>query len=372
MINRAVRFYFEQSKEIYNREYTLEYDLENKIYPVFNPILPAVNTLSSMALQSNISIKSADQSAVDALVESSNIQGIKYALFADLILFDYAVIYINDAGIKRYNPTWIELEKDREGNIVTIIVSGQNSAGLEIKRRYYMRDGKCYFKDDYEPEVNTGLSFVPFAVVSSNYDIEHLVDIADDINQKKAWLKNIYKYHGNPILRTDDTSEIQAPPDHNKGLKVLAGINLGYLEMTGEISRQIKEDITELKEDAANDYPESCLSRVLAGSNISENTSYIRFSDLSSKVNRLRGEFEELLNEAIGKYFLISGRIVFITVEFEPIFPVRSNYDDETKIADLAVKYKDLGSLALWNEYRERNKLPIFDETNFTDLKSSV
>lgn len=371
--NRAVRFYYEKSEEIYDETYIEEFNLDEKIKPVHNPVKPAVGTLCSLTLQQVIE-HNAGTGAVDDLWKSSGIQKIKYQVLIDLILYKFAVLMVNDAGlIVRVDPSTVEYEKDAE-KVISVSITGNRSEIVDgvrqvkqVRRKFYQEADKCFIVDNDGKPLPILDGIMPVTILETGYDLEHLLDLADDINEKRAWLRNIYKMHGNPLLNLQQGGKIKndQPIEPNDGVNIFQSEGaMSFIEMQGHIAKQISEDINTLKEDEAVEYPESALSRVLTGSNISENTSKIRFADLESKVNRLRSDFAAGLVEVTNKALLkgAKGSVQDLAIKFESVFPKQSNFDDETKIADLAVKYKELGNLQLWNEYRARVDLPVFDD----------
>jgi len=373
--NRAVRFYYEKSENIYDASYTAEYGLDEKIKPIHNPIKPAVQTLCSLSLQQVIEHNAADRQkvAVDDLWKNSGIQTVKYQLMIDLLLYRYAAVWINkDNLITRLNPSTVTYEKEAE-KLLKVAITGERKEFVNgvlkvvpVKRVYYQEGNNCFVIDNDEKPLPIIGDVMPVTIIETGYDLEHLLDITDDINEKRAWLRNIYKMHGNAILNLQQggkpaTGDIEVNNGYN--FFQSEGV-LKYVEMQGNVAQQISNDINVLKEDQAVEYPESALSRVLTGSNISENTSKIRFADLESKVNRLRGELSGGLVEITNKALTMAGKgsVDNLAIKFEDIFPKQNNYDDETKIADLAVKYKELSNQKLWNEYRARVDLPLFDD----------
>jgi len=374
-LNRAVRFYFIPDDGIYSSSYKSKFKLKGDVNPVFNPVIKTVDTLTALTCQNKIELEGEDESLLSLILgiwKANAIQIMKFDILRDLILRRRAVVEIyrrvdGSIGIMQHNPEQVKIKKN-DGNIRYAEIKGfktifnpdkQDYEEKEVLKKFYDEEGFRYVIEECGNEkTQTPLAypFIPVVEFSSDYNITNMVEISDDINQKRAWLKNISEMHGNPILEIAGEVAGSENIKHNngfKGMQVPEQNTLKYIEMQGNIAELMLKEINDLEKTLSNDYPEYALGNLLAGSNIGENTSMIKFSEISAKINSLRADLSEGLHEINKKVLVLSGKkesdIEYVYGDIFKADKKRENTEIEFTRVQVIEKYKNIGSHDLLN-----------------------
>ncbi|HAT75334.1 MAG TPA: hypothetical protein DCS19_00405 [Flavobacterium sp.] len=378
IINRAARFYFEKSSKIYDAEYRRQCGIKYAIKPVFNYIRPAVNSLTSMSLKKDLVIN--NQDGINKILDDNNFQSLKFDLMIDMIIYEKAILYIDKnidgtISISKPHPESIEIEKS-QGKIIKLTSTGetytQDAKGSlkkeKTRRIYWQESGVWYYSVDGVGKEVQGL-YLPYAIFETNYDIDGMIDIIDNMNKHQHNLNNIFDMHGNPILKHDAAVGTVA----NSKIETQDGFVffesdklLSYVEMQGNVAQLTQADKNELKKALFEQYPECNLAELSNGSNISEQTMLIKFADIIAKVTSLRSEYTAGLLQLcnIINYQKGLSPITTIAIDYGKVLPEIANIDFEVKLIDALIKYKGLDSEALFREFRERMLLPEFKDYN--------
>lgn len=386
-INRAAKFYFEKSKDIYDEQYKKFYDIPSKkfVRPVFNYVRPAINTLTNMSLKADLKI--IDQDEITKTLNDNNFQSLKFDLMIDMIIYEKAILYIEKQPdgiieISKAHPDNIEITKSA-GKVIKLVSNGQryDSAGKEIsnRREYYLTPlGDWYYKDNGNGEPVLVGKYLPFAIFETNYDIDNMIDIIDNLNVHQYCLNNTIVMHGNAILHLEasaGTLDTSKSIDTNNGYVIFESPNImKFIEMNGNIARINQDDKEKLTQTLFEQYPECNIATLSAGSNISEQTMLIKFSDIIAKVSMLRTEFTAGLKQVCNIINSMLGRppIASIEINYGKILPEAADPEFEAKIVAVLTQYKALGSMKAINEYRKRMLQEELNETEFNDLMSGV
>ena len=384
--NRAARFYFEKSKDIYDPTYKTLYDIPSKqfVRPVFNYVRPAVNTLTNLSLKADLKI--IDQDEITKTLNDNNFQSMKYDLMIDMIIYEKAVLYVEKQPdgvieISRAHPNDISIIKSA-GKIINLVSNGKryDSVGKETdnRREYYVDGlGDWYYKDNSGEPVYSG-KYLPFAIFETNYDIDNMIDIIDNLNVHQYCLNNTIIMHGNAILHLEasaGTLDTSKSIDTNNGYMIFESPNvMKFIEMNGNVARINQDDKEKLTKTLFEQYPECNLAALSSGSNISEQTMLIKFSDIIAKVTMLRSEFTAGLKQVCNIINYLSGKspVASIEIDYGKILPEAADADLEAKIVAILTQYKELGNFQAFNEYRKRMLQPELTEQEFNALMSGL
>lgn len=233
--------------------------------------------------------------------------------------------------INFYNSDSYELTKDRDEILVAKIetkafvlnADGTDYEEKEIKK-IYIRDQNgnvevFYEGDDIEGLEDTvlGDGIMPLTEMETGYDLKQLLNHTDKHNQIAKYIDKIFYLAGEPILFGRNLKKIsqdvadEMSEDRFKKLKTLfthAEAEVKFLEITGNSVAQMLNKQKALEENIINDYPEYSMSKVIAGSNVSTDTTRIRLSEIFSRINDLRVSFQNSLNEVMNICYGMEGQ----------------------------------------------------------------
>ncbi|MGL5962044.1 MAG: hypothetical protein ACRCZ0_08835, partial [Cetobacterium sp.] len=154
--------------------------------------------------------------------------------------------------------------------------------------------------------------------ITTTYDMKQLFYSVDRHNELESFIRNILYLAGEPILagmgldRINTSTAETINSDRYKKLKALFSksdtAKIQMLEIQGSSARIMIEKQKAIVEAIIKDYPEYSISEVLSGSNVSEETTRIRLTEVLSRVSEVRRNMEMGLNKLIGIISFLEGK----------------------------------------------------------------
>lgn len=234
------------------------------------------------------------------------------------------ILWAKIAGIKLvYNP---ETEEYDEVNIEKIYV--RDDAG---NAKSYVIEG-----DERSEETDYADGVLPLVEIQTAYDMKQLFYSVDRHNELESFIRNMLYLAGEPILaalgldriNTQTAEEINS--DRYKKLKVLFSRNeqadIRMLELQGSSASIMIEKQKAIIEAIIKDYPEYSISEVLTGSNVSEETTRMRMTEVMSRISEVKKNMETGLNKVIGIIAFLDGK------------DIQRNYVKFSDISETSVK----------------------------------
>ncbi len=340
-------------------------DIFEQTIPVFNAVPKVVNIASALATGGEISPDYEDADYVQNIIDKLGLNQEKTFMTKDLILSKSILVELIDTSVENAVSDE-EIERDQEtvdadfpyqlsyypSDEYEIISEGDNILYAKVQgykltlngtKDNYVRtrvdkvfikldDGTAMsytlaggVKDDIV-EYDTG--FLPLVEIRTTYDMTQLFYSIDRYNELEAFIKNIFYLAGEPILfgsgveRIKDKSAEIIGDDRYKRQKSMfsknESANLRMLEITGSSTSIMISKQEKLIEAIIKDYPEYSISDVLSGSNVSEETTRIRLTEILSRVQGVRKNIEIGLNKLIGLIAVSEGKDMskeFITID---------------------------------------------------------
>lgn len=318
--------------------------------PVFNAVPKVVNIASALAVGGNIEPAYEDNEYVTNIIDRLALEQEKIFMCRDLILGKSILVEIQslenrseDEPETAFDDTEFpytisyypsdEYEIVSEGNrILWAKIKGiklqLNDEGteyeeVEVEKIYIRKDdgtAESYVMegDEKTDEVTYEDGILPLVEITTTYDMKQLFYSIDRHNELESFIRNILYLAGEPILAgigLDKISTQQADTingDRYKKLKALFSksdqAKVQMLEIQGSSARIMIEKQKSIVEAIIKDYPEYSISEVLSGSNVSEETTRIRLTEILSRVSEVRRNMEIGINKIIGIISFLDGK----------------------------------------------------------------
>ena len=148
--------------------------------------------------------------------------------------------------------------------------------------------------------------------------MKQLFHSIDRHNEYEAFIRSILYLAGEPIIAGIGLDKIQSQAkadmakDRMKKQKTLFtkadNAKLQLLEISGSSATVMINKQRELVENIVKDYPEYSISEVLSGSNVSEETTRIRLTEILSRVSELRKNIERGFNKLFALVAFFDGK----------------------------------------------------------------
>ena len=324
--------------------------LFDETLPVFNAVPKVVNIASALAIGGDIEPSYEDGGYVQNIIDKLALEQEKTFMCRDLILGKSILIEVQslenrDENVPEtaYDDTEFpytmsyypsdEYEIVSEGNrILWAKIKGiklqLNEEGTEYEEveveKIYIRkeDGtaESYVMqgDEKSEEVVYEDGVIPLAEVTTTYDMKQLFYSIDRHNELESFVRNIFYLAGEPILTGTGLDKITTATaetigaDRYKKLKAMFSKNetakLQMIEIQGSSAGKMIEKQQAIVEAIVKDYPEYSISEVLSGSNVSEETTRIRLTEILSRVSEVRRNMEIGINQIIAIIAFLDGK----------------------------------------------------------------
>lgn len=313
--------------------------------PVFNAIPKVVNIAAALAIGGDIESCKKDDEYVKNIIKYLSLEQEKSFMAKELILGKSILIEIentedtddetnSDFKYKMSYYSADEYEIISVGfDILYAKIEGTRFELNDTKDAYtskkvdkiFIRDketgtAKSYIEVDgeKEDEIIYDKGVLPLVEINTTYDMTQLFYSVDRYNEFEALIRQLLYYAGEPILaglgldKVKNTVADSIKEDRFKKQKMLwtksETAKLSLLEIQGSSARVMIEKQRAIIENIIKDYPEYSISEVLSGSNISEETTRIRMTEVLSRVSELRKNIELGLNRLISVISFLDGK----------------------------------------------------------------
>ena len=326
-------------------------DLFDEAIPVFNAVPKVVNIASALAIGGDIEPAYEDSEYVQNIVDKMAINQEKIFMTRDLILGKSILVEIqstdDESEDSEFNQAFVdsefpytlsyypsdEYEIISEGNrILYAKIAGiklqLNEDGDEYEEvkvdKVYIRkeDGSAisYVLEGEEKtdEIEYEGGVLPLVEISTTYDMKQLFYSVDRHNEFESFIRNILYLAGEPILAGVGLDRITTQTadtinsDRYKKLKSLFTksdqAKIQMLEIQGSSAKIMIDKQQAIVNAIVKDYPEYSISEVLAGSNVSEETTRIRLTEILSRVSEVRRNMEIGINRVISIVAFLDGK----------------------------------------------------------------
>lgn len=341
--------YIDVARAYYNSTmYDDKKQATNKIYddvlPVFNAIPKVVNIASALSVSGSIEPLGDDVEYVNNIVTNLAIEQEKAFMARELILGKSILIELQvnpeppiDDDFS-YNMSYYSAD---EYEVVSVgqdiyyaqiqgiqFVLNDTKDGYEEKevRKIFIKDidsgvATSYIEDDEgnrTNEVTYDGGKLPLVEIVTTYDMKQLFYAVDRHNEFEAFIRSILYLAGEPIIagigldKIQRQAEADMSKDRMKRQKTLftrtENAKLSLLEIQGSSASVMINKQKEIIQNIIKDYPEYSISEVLSGSNVSEETTRIRLTEILSRISELRRNMERGLNKLIGLVAFYDGK----------------------------------------------------------------
>ncbi|MGL6023242.1 MAG: hypothetical protein ACRC0F_01375 [Cetobacterium sp.] len=325
-------------------------DLFDESIPVFNAVPKVVNIASALAVGGSIEPSYQDSEYVQKIIDRLALEQEKTFMCRDLILGKSILVEIQSLENRNedipetayddkefpYTMSYYssdEYEIVSEGNRilwakikgVKLKLNDEQTEYDEVEvEKIYIRkeDGtaESYVLegDEKTEEVIYEDGIIPLVEITTTYDMKQLFYSVDRHNELESFIRNILYLAGEPILagmgldRINTSTAETINSDRYKKLKALFSksdtAKIQMLEIQGSSARIMIEKQKAIVEAIIKDYPEYSISEVLSGSNVSEETTRIRLTEVLSRVSEVRRNMEMGLNKLIGIISFLEGK----------------------------------------------------------------
>ena len=316
----------------------------DNVLPVFNAIPKVVNIASALSVGGDIESVHPDKEWVDNVVKNIMLEQEKSFIARELILGKSVLIEIQT---EQENPVDVDFSYNLSyysADEYELISVGQdiyqakiagvkfvlNDEGteyteVEIEKVYIKNnetgEAKSYVIDengDMQEEITYPDGKLPLVEITTTYDMKQLFFSIDRYNEYESFIRSILYLAGEPIIAGIGLDRIQKQAkedmakDRMKKQKTLftrtETAKLQLLEINGSSAKVMIEKQHGIVENIIKDYPEYSISEVLSGSNVSEETTRIRLTEILSRVTELRRNLERGFNKVIGVIAFLDGK----------------------------------------------------------------
>ncbi|MEG0151565.1 MAG: hypothetical protein RR744_00100 [Cellulosilyticaceae bacterium] len=318
--------------------------------PVFNAVPKVVNIASALAIGGDIEPSYEDNEYVANIIDRLALEQEKIFMTRDLILGKSILVEIQSLENRAeddpetgfddtefpytlsYYPS-DEYEVVSEGNrILWAKINGiklklneeeTEYEEVEVEKIYIRKEdgtAESYVMEGEEKteEVMYEDGVLPLVEITTTYDMKQLFYSVDRHNELESFIRNILYLAGEPILAgigLDKITTAQADTingDRYKKLKALFSksdtAKLSLLELQGTSAKIMIEKQQAIVNAIVKDYPEYSISEVLSGSNVSEETTRIRLTEILSRVSEVRRNMETGINKIIAIIAFLDGK----------------------------------------------------------------
>lgn len=314
------------------------------VLPVFNAIPKVVNIASALSVGGDIESVHQDKEWVDNVVKNIMLEQEKSFIARELILGKSVLIEIQT---EQENPVDVDFPYNLsyysadEYDVISVgqdiyyaKISGVqfvlNDEGdgyeeVDIEKIYIKNnetgEAKSYILDEdgnKQEEITYPDGKLPLVEITTTYDMKQLFFSIDRYNEYESFIRSILYLAGEPIIAGIGLDRIQKQAkedmakDRMKKQKTLftrtETAKLQLLEINGSSAKVMIEKQHGIVENIIKDYPEYSISEVLSGSNVSEETTRIRLTEILSRVTELRRNLERGFNKVIGIIAFLDGK----------------------------------------------------------------
>lgn len=322
------------------------------VLPVFNAVPKVVNIASALSIGGSIEPTYSDEDWVRNVVKNLQLEEEKTFMARELILGKSILIEIQSTNLnKDSDNTIIQQDEDFPYNMAyysadeyEIISVGQeilyaevsgvtfklNDEGTEYDEveitKVFIKDiengtARSYITDsdgNKTDEIEYPDGRLPLVEIVTTYDMKQLFYSVDRHNEFESFIRSILYLAGEPIIAGIGLDKVQKQAQDNMAKDRMQKqkmmftrsetAKLQLLEITGSSARVMIEKQQGIVENIIKDYPEYSISEVLSGSNVSEETTRIRLTEILSRINELRGNIERGFNKLIGIVAYFEGK----------------------------------------------------------------
>lgn len=313
--------------------------------PVFNAIPKVVNIASALAIGGDIEPCDKDDGAVKDIIKNLALEQEKSFIAKELILgksvlieientenepeestgdFKYKMAYYSSDEYEIISVGFDILYAKIEGTRFELNDTGDEYVEKKVNKIFIKdRDSgtaKSYIEVDgeKEDEVIYDKGILPLVEINTTYDMTQLFYSVDRYNEFEALIRQLLYLAGEPILAGLGLDKVQSKAtndmknDRFKKQKMVftksETAKLSLLEIQGNSARVMIEKQRAIIENIIKDYPEYSISEVLSGSNISEETTRIRMTEVLSRVSELRKNIELGINRLVAIITFLDGK----------------------------------------------------------------
>lgn len=316
----------------------------DNVLPVFNAIPKVVNIASALSVGGDIESVHPDKEWVDNVVKNIMLEQEKSFIARELILGKSVLIEIQTEqenpidvdfpyNLSYYSADEYELisvgqdiyQAKIAGVKFVLNDEGTEYTEVEIEKVYIKNnetgEAKSYVIDengDTQEEITYPDGKLPLVEITTTYDMKQLFFSIDRYNEYESFIRSILYLAGEPIIAGIGLDRIQKQAkedmakDRMKKQKTLftrtETAKLQLLEINGSSAKVMIEKQHGIVENIIKDYPEYSISEVLSGSNVSEETTRIRLTEILSRVTELRRNLERGFNKVIGVIAFLDGK----------------------------------------------------------------
>lgn len=339
-VNVARSYYY---STMYDNDTAVINGIFDETIPVFNAVPKVVNIASALSVGGRIEPAYEDSEWINYIIDNIALEQEKLFMCRDLILSksilcEIQVAKSEDLEIKDFPYTLAyypsdEYELISEGSRILYakisgikLVFNPESEEYESKevKKIFVRDdsGEAYSYildgDEKSDEITYEGGILPLVEISTSYDMKQLFYTIDRHNELEAFSRNILFLSGEPMLigtgidRVGRDTASTIDNDRYKKLKSLftksEDADLKLIEITGASARIMLEKQQALADSITKDYPEYSISEVLSGSNVSEETTRLRLTEILSRVSEVRRNMEIGINKILGIIAFLEGK----------------------------------------------------------------
>lgn len=316
----------------------------DNVLPVFNAIPKVVNIASALSVGGDIESVHPDKEWVDNVVKNIMLEQEKSFIARELILGKSVLIEVQTEqenpvdvdfpyNLSYYSADEYELisvgqdiyQAKIAGVKFVLNDEGTEYTEVEIEKVYIKNnetgEAKSYVIDengDKQEEITYPDGKLPLVEITTTYDMKQLFFSIDRYNEYESFIRSILYLAGEPIIAGIGLDRIQKQAkedmakDRMKKQKTLftrtETAKLQLLEINGSSAKVMIEKQHGIVENIIKDYPEYSISEVLSGSNVSEETTRIRLTEILSRVTELRRNLERGFNKVIGVIAFLDGK----------------------------------------------------------------
>lgn len=321
------------------------------VLPVFNAVPKVVNIASALAIGGSIEPAHPDNEFVVDVVKNLQLEEEKPFMARELILGKSILVEIQNNGLSSGDNSTAFEDTDFKYNMAyyssdeyEIVSVGQDILYAKVdgvvfklnddKTEYSeQKVSKIFIKDNETGEAKSYVldtdgnktdeivypnGILPLIEIVTTYDMKQLFYSVDRHNEFESFIRSILYLAGEPIIAGIGLDKVQKQAqdamsqDRMKKQKMLFSrsetAKLQLLEITGSSARVMIEKQQGIVENIIKDYPEYSISEVLSGSNVSEETTRIRLTEILSRITELRTSIEKGINKIIGIIAFYEGK----------------------------------------------------------------
>lgn len=349
-IDTAKAYYY---SSMYTDKLNVVDGLFDETIPVFNAVPKVVNIASALAVGAELEPSYEDNEWVSLAIEHLALEQEKSFMCRDLILGKSILVEITSADLAGdedqaetaydeqnkefpYNISYYpsdEYEIVSEGNrILWAKIKGlklqMNEEGteyeeVEVEKIYIKKEdgtAESYVLEGEEKsnEVQYEGGVLPLVEITTSYDMKQLFYSVDRHNELESFIRNILFLAGEPILagigleRLNGQTADTINNDRYKKLKALftksETAKVQMLEIQGTSADKMMDKQRQIVEAIIKDYPEYSISEVLSGSNVSEETTRIRLTEVLSRISEVKKNMEIGINKILGIIAFLDGK----------------------------------------------------------------